>query len=234
MTSNIKFYGFADSGVLALKLAGRTAALLFSAIKDKGRATLVVSGGSTPLPFFEALAAEDIEWANVKITLADERWVPSSHQDSNERLVRSHLLQRRAAAADFVGLYTGADRAVDGEKECEKRISAMGLPFDVLVLGMGDDGHTASLFPGAENLTGATDMDSGRTCLAMTSPVAPHERMTLTLPALLRSENIFIHLTGRKKREVFAAALAGGAEEEMPIRFVMSRAVSPLGIYWAP
>lgn len=234
MATNTVFHEFADSAVLVKNFSRQVASLLSSAIKKKDKATLVVSGGSTPVPFFDALAQEEIDWTKVTITLADERWVPASDQASNERLVRRHLLQHRAESAGFVGLYTGTTNAEDGEKECESRILAMDLPFDVLVLGMGNDGHTASLFPQAENLKKATDMQSGRLCMTMIPPTAPHERMTLTLPALLQAKNIFLHIIGQEKREVFDKALASGLEEKMPIRFILSRAAVPVQIYWAP
>jgi 6-phosphogluconolactonase len=234
MATNTVFHEFADSAILVENFSSQVASLLSSAIKKKNKATLVVSGGSTPVPFFAALARKDIDWARVTITLADERWVPAADQASNELLVRSHLLRHRAESAGFVGLYTGTTNAEDGEKECESRILAMNPPFDVLVLGMGNDGHTASLFPQAENLKKATDMKSGRLCMAMISPAAPHERMTLTLPALLKANNIFLHITGQEKRKVFDKALAAGPEEEMPVRFILSRTAVPVQIYWAP
>ena len=233
MSKKYEMHEFTDPALLARELAGRVADLLAAAIKEKGRATLVVSGGSTPVPFFQALAQEDIAWQHVVITLADERWVPPDDPASNEGLVRRHLLRDKAQAARFVGLYTGAAQAALGEKECEKRITALGLPFDVLILGMGNDGHTASLFPGAANLQKATEMDSGRLCQTMTPLDAPHDRMTLTLPALLQAENIFLHITGSKKKQVLEKALAAGPPEEMPIRFILSEAASPVRIYWA-
>lgn len=228
------FKEFKDSPTLVAALANQVAELLRSGIRERGRASLVVSGGSTPVPFFAALSELTLDWGKVVITLADERWVDPSDADSNERLVREHLLQNRAAAARFVGLKTGASTAVQGEKECGDRLAPLPKPFDALILGMGNDGHTASLFPQAARLGEALSLDSGKLCLAITPPVAPHERMTLTLPALLHSRQIILHLVGAGKREVYEKALGEGPVAEMPIRAVLLQAIAPVTVFWAP
>ncbi|MFH1020955.1 MAG: 6-phosphogluconolactonase [Pseudomonadota bacterium] len=229
-----EFKEFKDSSTLVAALAGQVADLLRAAIRERGQASLVVSGGSTPVPFFAALSVLALDWKQVTITLADERWVEPTDADSNEHLVRQHLLQNRAAAARFVGLKTGAATAVQGERECEDRLALLPRPFDVLILGMGNDGHTASFFPQARRLGEALALDSGKLCLAITPPVAPHERMTLTLPALLHSRKIILHLAGPDKRAVYERALANGPVAEMPIRAVLGQATSPVTVFWAP
>ena len=228
------FKEFKDSPTLVAALAGQVASLLPSAIKERGQASLVVSGGSTPVPFFAALSELALDWKQVVVTLADERWVDPTDADSNEQLVRRHLLQGRAAAARFVGLKTGAATAVQGEKECADRLAPVPRPFDVLILGMGNDGHTASLFPQAIRLGEALKMDSGKLCLAITPPATPHERMTLTLPALLHSRQIILHLAGPDKRAVYERALAHGPVAEMPIRAVLGQTFAPVTVFWAP
>lgn len=229
-----EFKKFKDSPTLAAALAGWVAELLRSGIRARGRASLVVSGGSTPVPFFAALSTLALDWEQVTITLADERWVDQAAADSNEHLVRLHLMQNRAAAARFVGLKTGAATAVQGEKECAARLAVLPRPFDALILGMGNDGHTASLFPQAARLGEALALDSGHLCLAITPPVAPHERMTLTLPALLQSRQIILHISGPDKRVVYERALAKGPVAEMPIRAVLGQTTSPVTVFWAP
>ena len=228
------FKEFKDSSTLVAALAGEVAELLRSAIKERGQASLVVSGGSTPVPFFAALSALALDWQQVVVTLADERWVDPTEADSNEHLVRQHLLQNQAAAARFVGFKNGAPTAVQGEKECGDRLALLPRPFDVLILGMGNDGHTASLFPQATRLGEALNMNSGKLCLAITPPAAPHERMTLTLPALLQSRRIILHLAGPGKRTVYERALADGPVVEMPIRAVLGQATVPVTVFWAP
>ncbi len=225
---------FPDRKTLVIQLADHIAALLSKGIKKNGKASLAVSGGSTPVALFEQLSNLDIPWKDVVITLVDERWVEPTEEDSNERLVRIHLLQNKAAAATFIGMKNSAVTAGEGEAECEQQLQKIPQPFDVLILGMGGDGHTASLFPGAEKLAAATDMDSGRTCMGLAPLTAPHERMSLTLPVILASRQLFLHLTGEEKKEVLAKAQADGATEEMPIRFILRQEATPLSVYWAP
>ncbi|HDO30975.1 MAG TPA: 6-phosphogluconolactonase, partial [Desulfobacteraceae bacterium] len=190
MKPTLNFHSFADADELAEHLAARVADLLRQAIKARGRATLVVSGGSTPKPLFRALAHQALDWGRVTVTLADERWVDTTAPDSNEGLLRRYLLRDQAGAAKVVGLKNKAATAKEGEKECAQRLAGLPRPFDVVILGMGGDGHTASFFPGARRLPEALDMKSGRDCLAISPPEAPHERMTLTLPVLLDSRQI--------------------------------------------
>ena len=235
----IHFRGFKDGALLAAELACNIAYFLAAALGKRGAASLVVSGGSTPVSLFAALSQEDIDWERVRVTLADERWVDTTDSASNERLVRAHLLRNRAVAAQFVGLKTSHAVARDGEEECAARVRAIPKPFDVLVLGMGEDGHTASLFPRAAELAAATDPHSGRLCLAVRPAIAPHERMTLTLPALLASRKIILHITGKTKLHVLEQALAAeplSAEvlNDMPIRHVLARAREAVSVYWAP
>ena len=164
--------------MLVAELAERIGQSLLKSILAHGRASLVVSGGSTPKALFKKLSTVDIPWQGVVITLVDERWVDQPDPDSNEQLVRQYLLQDRAAVATFVGLKNACSTAAEGETLCEQELRKIPRPFTVLILGMGNDGHTASLFPGSAQLTAATDMNSGKTCMAITPADAPHERMT--------------------------------------------------------
>ena len=229
-----EFKEFKDADTLVAVLAAQVADLLRVGIKERGKASLVVSGGSTPVSFFAALSVLALDWKQVVVTLADERWVDPADADSNEHLVRQHLLQNQAATARFVGFKNEAPTAVQGERECGDRLALLPRPFDVLILGMGSDGHTASLFPQATRLDEALDMDSGTLCLAITPPAAPHERMTLTLPALLQSRQIILHLVGPGKRAVYERALADGPVAEMPIRAVLGQTAAPVTVFWAP
>ncbi len=225
---------FPDRHFLAKELANKVASLLAKGIKQNGIASLAVSGGSTPVELFERLSGMDIPWKNVVISQVDERWVSPDDKDSNERLVRTHLLKHKAVVAQFSGMKNDAATAGQGEIKCEEQLKKVPLPFDVLILGMGDDGHTASLFPGAKKLFAATDMNSGRTCMALAPVTAPHERMSLTLPVILSANNIFLHIVGRAKREVLERAMADGPAEKMPIRFVLRQEKNPVSVYWAP
>ena len=228
-----KFHEFADQQALCQKLSQRICATLQRAIAARGKASLVVSGGSTPVPLFAALSKISTEWDRIFITLADERWVETSDRESNEALVREHLLRNQAEGAHFHGLKNSHASAVDGEKECEEGLVLLPVPFDIVILGVGPDGHTASLFPGAARLCDALDMASGRLCMAITPLTAPHDRMTLTLPALLDSHQIYLHFSGKEKRDVYEKALGGDSVEEMPIRAVLEQDTVPVDVYWA-
>lgn len=235
MTSqNLIFRQFPVAEKLVASLAAQVSTWLAAGLAQHGHASLVVSGGATPVPFFTALATSPLDWRQVFIGLADERWVDTAASDSNENLVRRHLLRGQAAAARFIGLKTAAATARLGEKECAQRLRQLPMPFDVLILGMGRDGHTASLFPDAAELTAALDMDSGKCCMATTPPAAPHERMTLTLPALLNSRQIILHISGEEKRQVYEAALADGPVTAMPIRAILRQTAVPVTVFWAP
>ena len=225
---------FQDRETLVVELAGRIVSLLAAGIKNNGKASLAVSGGSTPVALFEHLSRMDILWQDVVITLVDERWVEATEDDSNERLVQTHLLRNKAAAAAFIGMKNSALTAVAGEADYEQQLQKVPQPFDVLILGMGGDGHTASLFPGADNLATATDMDSDRRCMGLAPTTAPRERMSLTLPAILNSRELFLHIVGRDKKNVLKKAIAEGLATEMPIRFILRQQSVPLNIYWAP
>ena len=227
-----EFHEFADQQTLCQKLSQRICVALQKAVAERGKASLVVSGGSTPVPLFTALSDISIKWDRVFITLADERWVEVSDRDSNEASVRKHLMSNQAEVAHFHGLKNSHESAVAGESECGEALAHFPVPFDIVILGMGPDGHTASLFPGARRLSDAVDMSSGRLCMAMTPVTAPHDRMTLTLPALLDSRQIYLHLSGEEKRDVYERALGGDSVEKMPIRAVLNQDKVAVDVYW--
>lgn len=230
----MNFHSFSDRVTLSTELSTAIANLLSEGIARRGRGSLAVSGGSTPVQLFHDLSLLAIDWQSVDIFLVDERWVEPTDEDSNERLVRTHLLQNKAGCANFIGMKNAAATASDGEAECERRLQEIFQPFDVLILGMGGDGHTASLFPGSKKLAAATSMDSGRTCMALAPLTASHERMSLTLPVILQARQLFLHIVGEKKKDVLEKAQGDGPIEEMPIRFILRKETPPLDIYWAP
>ncbi|MGR0481486.1 MAG: 6-phosphogluconolactonase [Candidatus Electronema sp. V4] len=233
MTKKImQLHTFPDQQTLTAALAEHLAAALRRDIAAQGWASLAVSGGSTPVPLFERLSELDIPWQNVLITLVDERWVEASSPDSNEALVRRCLLKNRAAAATFVGLKTAAATAAVGAADCEARLAALPRPCTAVILGMGNDGHTASLFPCAPQLAEAADLRCGRRCAALRPQTAPHERISLTLPALLDTREIILHITGPEKKAVLEQALSAGLPEEMPVRFILRQQAAPVAVYW--
>lgn len=215
---------------LCRQLAADISACLKAAIAVRGSATLAVSGGSTPIPLFKVLSTCELQWSAVTVTLVDERWLAPEHADANAGLVQQHLLQGPAAAATFLPLYIDGVTASAAQPEVDRRLATLAWPLDVVVLGMGGDGHTASLFPGSATLQSALDgLDShGRQsrCCAVTPVTAPHDRMTLTLPAILDSESLFLHTRGSDKRRVLEQAMQPGPVKELPVRAVLHSAAS--------
>jgi len=227
-------HSFNSPDELAKNLADFIIKRLAHGIEDNNHASLVVSGGTTPKPLFEALSGRSLNWRKVTITLADERWVDSDDPESNERLIKKYLLQDKSQEARFIGLKNNAATAGNGEATCHNLLKTIPRPFDVVILGMGNDGHTASLFPGARQLAQAMDKRSSATCLTLSPEGASLERMTLTLPVLLDAKQIIIHITGSEKRTVLQLAMADGPESEMPIRAFLRQNTIPVRIYWAP
>jgi 6-phosphogluconolactonase len=234
MNSELPARRYADMETLARELAADIAGSLTAAIGARGLASLVVSGGRSPVRLFEILRTQPLDWDHVCIALADERWVPPDDAASNERLVRDVLLKERAASARFLGLKNGAPTPDLGAVSAWETFARVPRPFDALILGMGDDGHTASLFPGSPNLPRALNPAAAAGCVGMWAPVAPQPRLSLNLTALLDSRRIVLLITGESKWRTFAAASAPGAVEEMPIRAVLRQARTPVDVVWSP
>jgi len=234
MNSDLPARRYADLETLSQELATQIAASLAAAIGARGLASLVVSGGRSPVRLFEILRTRAIDWDRVCIALADERWVDPQDAASNERLVRDVLLKDRAAVARFLGLKNGAPSPDLGAVSAWETFARVPRPFDALVLGMGDDGHTASLFPGSPNLPGALNPASAAGCVGMWSPVPPHARMSLNLTALLDSRRIVMLITGESKWRTYTAASAAGPVPDMPIRAVLRQSRTPVDVMWSP
>ncbi len=190
--------------------------------------TLCVSGGRSPIPLFERLAKSPIDWPRVRVRLVDERHVPPEHPDSNESLVRRHLLTGKARTADFRGLYVPEatlDAAVDAANADTKEI-------DLAILGMGDDGHTASLFPGATQLDAALAPNAA--CyLHVTPPHAAHERITLSLAALKACGGLLMYISGTRKRHVLLEA-EQKISKRLPVSLLAADPGVFLDVHWHP
>ncbi|MEW9623000.1 6-phosphogluconolactonase [Rhodanobacter geophilus] len=233
--SNVTTHSFTNCGAQAVALAERVATQLREAIAARGTAVIAVSGGSTPKDFFARLSREALDWAKVAITLVDERWVPDTDERSNAKLVETTLLQDAARAARFVPLYTGAPTPEAGLAEAGARIAALPAPFDVVVLGMGEDGHTASFFPGGDHLAAALDPHGTAKVLPMHAPGAGEPRITLTLPVLLDTRALYLLVSGEKKRDLLADVRLGLADaKNHPVRAVVQQDRVPLAVYWCP
>ncbi|MBA4214129.1 MAG: 6-phosphogluconolactonase [Polaromonas sp.] len=221
---------------LAWQLADTIAQRLHLAIDLRGHAVLAVSGGKSPIALFEALRVLPLEWQRVTVLLVDERCVPHDHADSNTALVRQHLLKGQTAAATFVPFFDTLPDTLDEPAlirlvdAANRRLATQPWPMDMAVLGMGDDGHTASLFPGAPGLNQAL-YSSGP--VAWVRPAtAPHARLTLTLPALLATREIALSISGASKLAVFQQARLG-ADEALPVSLILNQHQTPVSVWLA-
>ncbi|WP_408635798.1 6-phosphogluconolactonase [Paraneptunicella aestuarii] len=223
---------FKSAEDLNAAFAERIVQILQEAISQEGRASLLVSGGRTPMPLFKQLSETSIDWSKVDVSLVDERWVDETDESSNTKMVRENLLQSHAAKANFVGLKSAESNAEDAVATCTENLVNIKQPFDVLILGMGEDGHTASLFPCSQQIKAGLDLNTDACYIAVQPTTAPHQRMSLTLKSILNSKHIFLHLTGDGKKAVIEQALAGDDPLEMPIRAVLQHA--DVELMWAP
>ena len=197
-----------------------------------GEASLVVSGGTTPGRCFRELAGQAIDWSHVSILASDERWVPPDHEDSNERLIRETLMVEAAAAADLLPFF---DADTDVDARCETlhdEILRRPFPFACALLGMGSDGHFASLFPDADNLDTGLDVDASLTCIPVRTDASPYERISLTLAALSRSDEVVLLFFGDDKREIYEKAKDVG--NGYPVSKLLVQKRAPVKVYWAP
>jgi 6-phosphogluconolactonase len=222
----MKLETYPDREFLMLGLANTIAGQLADFLRREGKATLSVPGGTTPGPIFDTLSGVDIDWASVAVVLNDERWVPESSERSNTRLVRERLLRGRAAQARLVPLYAPADAPEEMLQALEDGLKPH-LPISVLLLGMGADMHTASLFPGADRLEEALSA-SAPLVLPMRSEAAGEPRITLTAPVLREAFNIHILITGQEKRDALERAMTL-TPMEAPVRAVLDNAT----VHWA-
>lgn len=222
----MKLETYPDREFLMLGLANVIAGQLADFLRREGKATLSVPGGTTPGPIFDTLSGVDLDWANVAVVLNDERWVPESSERSNTRLLRERLLRGKAAQARLVPLYAPAE-----EPEAMLEALADGLrphlPISVLLLGMGTDMHTASLFPGADRLEEAL-APTAPILLPMRAEAAGEPRITLTAPVLRGAFNIHILITGAEKRAALERAMTL-SPMEAPVRAVLDNAT----VHWA-
>jgi len=224
---------FSDSTQAVQALASAIAQHLNDAIAARGEASLIVPGGRSPIPLFAALRQQPVDWPHVWITLTDERWVDTASPDSNERLLREHLLIDAASAAHFIPLKSAQASAALALGDRSGALHQLPWPIDVVMLGMGDDGHIASLFPNAEGLAAALNPNGRAKLVAMQPPNAPHPRISQSLSSLLDARQIFLLLHGADKRMRIAEALDGTAPLQLPIAAVIGQHQVPVDIYWS-
>ncbi|MDJ0778854.1 MAG: 6-phosphogluconolactonase [Gammaproteobacteria bacterium] len=228
---------FDDRDAMIEALRQTIAGELDNALAQNAQATLLLSGGSSPAPLYRGLSETPLDWQRVDVALVDERWVDPGDAASNERLLRATLLQNHAAAARFTGMKNNHPSPFSGESECNRAYARLQTPFDLALLGMGPDGHTASLFPGASGLTEALDRQLHCAAIrARRSEVTGEflERMTLTPWSLLQSRRLLLMITGDEKWRVYQQARQNGADIDLPVSLLLDQDRVPVAVYWAP
>jgi 6-phosphogluconolactonase len=214
-------------------LAVQVASALRSGLGQRSRASLAVPGGRTPVPLFHELRVAELDWDRVDVTLTDERWVAEDQATSNAALVRRELLQARATTAQFRPLY-GQGTAESAAQPTWQGLASMSWPLDAVVLGMGDDGHFASLFPHSPGLSAALDPVAPPACVAMQAPSEPVSRISLNLAALLQTRRLFLFITGVHKRDLLLAAARRADDAPLPVAALLAQRVPMPEVYWAP
>lgn len=232
---------FDDRDELIQTLAARCEAQLLHAIDQRGKASLLVSGGSTPAPLYRELSHRMLDWSRVGVGLVDERWVNADHSASNERFIREHLLFNKARDAAFYPMkQNGSSAQAAAADVAELYQSKLSWPADLVILGMGADGHTASLFPRAEGLEQGLNPDNPSVCCAINairSPVTGEytERLSLTYATLCRAKELVLLITGSEKLAVYQAAKTWqNTIDDCPIAALLTDAKVTVSVFWAP
>lgn len=221
-----------DKTTLDIALSNLLVQTITEAIKLRGKAFIALSGGRTPVNMLNTLSQHNLPWEKVTFTLVDDRWVKENHPDSNAYLIHTSLLQNYAQSAHFISLKNEAPTPYEGQAACEKMLSQLPENLDAIVLGMGEDGHTASLFPTAPELESA--FTTPARCAAIDPQTAPHLRMTLTAPYIAQSSKLILHITGKTKKSLLEKLLAPSASQPYaPIRRLFDLAKTEKYVFWA-
>ncbi|MBY0499964.1 MAG: 6-phosphogluconolactonase [Nitrosomonas sp.] len=207
--------GFADFAATTLK----------NTLTRKPQATLVVPGGSTPRHYLPALAKCQLPWDRITITLSDERWVDVNNEQSNEQLVKKYLMAHLPPNTSFVGLKIQHENPFDAVDTIHQRLDQLPLPLSLTVLGLGEDGHIASLFPGMN-----PDFLSTHHCIAVAPPIAPSLRVSLSLEMLARSENIVLVAAGKAKSRLLDQ-LSKHPNPKLPLVWLLQRTHVPITVF---
>ena len=234
MPGLLQFRAFENRPAASAAAADLLASLVRDALVSGpgAKASLVVSGGSTPGPCFDLLSAEALDWSRVTVLPSDERWVPPGDADSNEGLIRKRLLHGLADKGRVLSFFrTGLDVS-QAPSVIGKDLEKLAVPFSAVLLGMGEDGHFASLFPDFDGLQKALDPHNTTACITVQTAGSPHLRISLTLSALLNSEHIVLLIFGQAKRAVFESAKLGGSA--YPVEALARQTRTPVTVIWAP
>lgn len=219
----INYKTVVEAGVCLANIVARQ---LQMSVTQRGMASLAVPGGSTPELFLKYLSDEDIEWSKINVTTTDERMVDRDHPRSNSKLIHETLLSNNAAEASFF-----PQNGPLSLEELSSQFHRKFIPLDVCVLGMGSDGHTASLFPGVEDVF--LDPDCPKLVAAVDAPGGLEPRISLTASALLKARFIHVLIQGKEKWNVYQQALKGSDTKEMPIRLLFNHAGERIVVHHA-
>ena len=232
----VEFIEFETRADLAKQLADDVAARLKPDLDTGTFGSIAFSGGSTPKLFLERFGQHpDIEKDMIYCALVDERDVPNDHERSNEKMIRDHAALWDHPDSEFLVLHRPGHDAADTVGWADTKLREDDeLPFDVLLLGMGGDGHTASFFPDGNNLAAATDPATRALFMVMESPGVPDTRLTMTLPTIASADFLVLHIEGAEKRAVFERAMEDGPADDLPIRHVIRHTDATIHVYWAP
>jgi 6-phosphogluconolactonase len=221
-----------DREALEEKLADEICLQLQKDIEARGQASLLVSGGSTPKALFNTLSQRSIDWQKVVVSLVDERFLPDGHNDQNGELVKAHLLQNEARKAEYLPMVQDAQDIDRNMQLLKTAIQRIKRPFSVVILGMGGDGHTASLFPESPQLDAGMAMDQTEDLLVTDPVTAPYQRITFTRKALLHTHRLFLHCYGEEKQQILTHALQQEGYLPYPIGGFNGRDGVELEVFW--
>ncbi len=217
----------------AAHAAGRRLANgLYQQLQSAPSASLIVSGGSTPAPVLSYLSHKDLDWHRVQVVLSDERWVAKDHPDSNAGMLDEYLFQSRAAFASYLPLYQEGENPESALASLDAQLKDLPQPYAGVLLGMGADGHFASLFPDAPNLAAGLALNEPQSCIAVDTLASEHRRISLTLSALTCANEILLLISGEEKKAVLNAAMKPGSE--LPVASLLRQDISPVRVIWSP
>ncbi|MCC3860363.1 6-phosphogluconolactonase [Pseudemcibacter aquimaris] len=205
---------------------------LNNGVSENNKASMLLSGGTTPGPLYEKLSKETLDWDKVWFAPTDERWVAPDHDDSNEKLIRNMLLQNNASSANYVGLKSSPDNPRDGQPKTENKLATFPAPIDVVLIGMGTDGHMASLFPGVHDTIVAMDEGNANRCAPIVRGNGEVDRISMTLNCILNSKQVILFFYGDEKLKVFEKASLGKTDE-LPVSYLLNQDKVPVTLYWA-
>lgn len=223
MANKLAMNTYNNHGALVAALGQQLVRLLQTAIQKEGRASIAFSGGSTPKPLLQYLSQQNLDWAKVQITLVDERCVDQNHSRSNAKLIHQHLIDTLTTKPQFFPIYP----------ILESNFELFKQPFDICILGMGGDGHTASFFPDVDNLDEMLNVNHEPKLMQTESQSSLEPRVTWNLPALLSAKYLALHITGEDKEQVLQQAYVDKDETVLPIAAVLNQAQSPLHIFYS-